>query len=637
MSSLDFALKDFYRNRNQSYPFLLIIIIVVSISEFLIYFNLSLGLNAFTESSFDNDYYFSSGVFQTYKQFSTLIQILLIILTVIIIIVVTTTLIVNKKKDIGIMRSLGTLPRKLYSFYLSEAYIIFFLGFLIGLILGWIIFGIFGFIISFFDFDINYQIDFFYTPIMFLSCLLGIFIVTGFVLRKIGKEEIISTFSKDIPYNYDASKRLTSIPKWLSSLGYNLKISIINTKRRKGEFKRYLIVFSLISLIIFTLGLGLLVLRSSSQNWINKSQGKDIVAIGHKDVINNYSLMYNMFSNPKLIIDKNMINFTNSAYFFNLSDINEIRDIEGIRAIDERIINFFDVEELQGFHYNDYFERYELIGKNRRETIPIIGINPETIIQNFEIEGRFFTEEDSFDNMTVGDGLGLNFFEYALDQSLRLTSYSRTFHISGVVIDSFYSGYAGYISLNETRDILNLKNEEINLLLIRLNPSKYNDIKDEIDNILTKLGSNFTQLKLDTVFKKNLYFISNLSLYPLFLIVLICLIAILSLYNYQKSGIMEKARDFLIMKAIGSKSKSLRRILFIEAIFIIIPSLLLSLGIGMILNSIVIFGRVDLPPLYIPFILIAILFSIFIVFNNLSLIPIMRKINKFSIKDFNIY
>jgi ABC-type antimicrobial peptide transport system permease subunit len=91
------------------------------------------------------------------------------------------------------------------------------------------------------------------------------------------------------------------------------------------------------------------------------------------------------------------------------------------------------------------------------------------------------------------------------------------------------------------------------------------------------------------------------------------------------------------MRALGSKKKALKRILFLESLFIIGPSLLLSLGLGMIINSVVLFDRAYLPPLYIPFIGIAILFGIMIVFNLLSLIPIMKKIDQFNIKDFDIY
>ena len=640
MSILDFALKDFYRKKSQTYPYLSAIIIVIAITEFLIYFTSSLGLNIFIQPSFNNEYYFTGSINAIYTDFNTLIQILLIVLAVSIVIAIATTLVINKKKDIAIMRSLGTLPRRLYSFYLLEVYIIFFIGFLFGIILGLVLFGITSLIMNLYFFSFPFQIDLIYTPILLVTCCLGIFFVTGYTLRKIGKQEIIKSFSKDIPYDYDASKKLQFIPKWLSSLGFNIKISVINTLRRRGEFKRYFVVFLLISIIIFTLGLGTIVLRSSSRQWINKSQGENIVVFGHEHVIYNYSLMYKMFSDPDVLIDSSIINFTDTNYLFNITNVEEIKNSEGVEGFDERLIGFYDTQEVRGYHYfedPDGGGHYELVGQNREANIPIIGVNPQNVIQEFEIEGKFFSNEDAYDNMTIGDGLANNMFNFALDQSLKLTTFGTTYHISGVIIDAFFSGYAGYIGLNESRQLWNLTNEEVNLLVLKIDPKFFEDIIDELDNVSLILGSGFTYLQLDSYFIDNLKFLSRLSYYPMFLIIIISILAVLSLYNYQKSGIMEKARDFLIMKAIGSSNKSLKKILFLESIFVIIPSLLLSIGIGMILNSIILFARVTLPSILVPFTLYGILFGVLTFFNFLSLTPIMRRVNRFSINDFNIY
>ena len=637
MSSLDFALKDIYRKKDTTIPYLLIIVLVIALTEFLIYFTSSFGLNMVISTSLKNTYFFTGAINLVYKEFISLVLVLVIILSIVVVVVITTTLIIHKKRDIAIMKALGTLPGKLYSFYLLEAFIIFILGFILGWILGLTSFGIFTLIMFLLKVPINFQIDWFYTPIIFISCILGIFFVTGYALRKIGTQKIIKTFSADIPYNFNAKKRLSLVPKWLSKLGFNLKISVINNIRRKGEFRRYIIVFSLISLIIFTLGLGTIVLTSSSQEWIRKSQGENIVVIGHKDVVYNYSLMYKMFSNPRIIVDEDTINLTDTKYIFNFSDINNLETIDDIEKIDERLINFYDVEELDGHIIID--GEYKTVGKQRTGNFPIIGVNPEKIIQNFELEGRFFTNDDSFANMTIGDGLAYNFFEYPLDQYLEIRSLNKTFRpgICGVLIDSFFNGYAGYIGLNESRELLNFTYDEINLIILKLKSGSYDIIIDEIINITNNLGPDFIHLKLDAIFKKNIDFLFNLSLYPIVLILIIAFVSLLILNFYQRGGIIEKAKDFLIMRAIGSKNKSLKKILFLESLFIIIPALLLCLGIGMIINSIFLFERVSLPPLYLPFILLSFLFIAFIIFNILSLIPIMKKINKFNIKDFNLY
>lgn len=645
--SLDFALKDFYRKKKSNYPYLITIALVIGMTEFFIYFSFSLGINLITKYNFfnqekiDNEYYFSGAINLVYSQFNTLILVLVIIFAIIVVVVITTTLIVHKKRDIAIMKALGTLPEKLYSFYLLEAYILFLLGFIIGLIFGLISFGIFALIMNLLGYKIFFRIDLVYTPILFFSCIIGIFIVSGISLQKIGKQKILKTFSKDIPYNFDASQKFTIVPRWLSSLGFSLKIAIVNTIRRKAEFMRFFVVFSLIFLIIFTLGLGTLVLNTSSQEWIRKSQGEDIVVIGHEDVVDEYMDMYKMFSDPSITVDEDDINFTEPQYMFNKTDLAEVKKVDKVDAMEARLIKFCDIEELIGYYYyenEDGSKGYRTVGQNRKGNYPIIGVDPDDILQDFEMEGRWFDDDDDYDNMTIGDGLAYNFFDYPLDQSMKINNIAHRFHISGVIIDSFYSGYAGYIDLHEFQKGLNFTHNQVNLILLELKKDAYNDIKNELkDLIAVKLGTAFTCKSLDEIFEQNLDYLSTLTLYPILLIIIMGIISILSLYNYQKAGLLEKAKDFLIMRALGTKRKSIKRILFLESLFVIVPSLLLSLALGMIINSVILFDRVYLPPLYVPFIGIALLFGIMIIFILFSLIPIMKKIDKFSIKDFGIY
>ncbi len=615
------------------------IILVIAFTVFLINFTSAIGFNTFITYVYENTYYFSGGIAIVYTDFTTLVIVLTLIMAFAVVVIVTSTLIITKKRDIAIMKALGSLPRKLYSFYLTEAYLVFFIGFILGAVIGFISYVILSFVAPFFGIFTSFQIDFIFTPILFFSCFAGIYIVPGVILRKIGTQNTIKLFSKDISYSYDASKKFSQVPRWLSLIGYNFKISVINTIRRKGEFKRYLAVFCIISLIIFTLGLGSSVLRSSSQEWVAKSQGRDVIAIGHRDVIQNYTSMYSMFSSPEIIVTKNDIDFLDPNYLFNFSTVEDIATISEIERIDQRLINFFSVTELDGYHYL-VDGGYVVAGQQRSASIPIVGVNTSNIIQDsFEIEGTYFDESDPI-YMMIGDGLGYNFFDFALDQSMRLEDLGlgHSFHISGVVIDSFYSGFAGYVDLEVIQGELNFSANEINLLLLKIKPGEYNNIIGTIESIINaSLGENFGFVNLNQVFENNYDFLNNLTLYPTLIIIMMAIISIVSLYNYQKGNILEKAKDFLIMRAVGSKYKSIKRILFLEALYILIPSLLLSLGIGMILNSTILLNRAYLPHIAIPFVIAGILFIAFLIFNYLSLFPILRRIKKFTIKDFDMY
>lgn len=640
--NLNFALKDIYRKRNQTYPYILMITIVIAFAIFMISFTTSHGFNALIQNNLVSSLFFSGSISNLYFQFNSLILDLIFVLAFIVVVVIATTLISNKKHDIAIMRALGTLPGNLHGFYLLEVVVIFFIGFILGLIFGIISYGTFVLIAAFFGSTVAFQFNLFYLFVLFTACVLGVIVGSGLLLIKMGKKNIIKSFSRDIPYDYNASKGLRFIPKWLSRIGLNLKMSVVNTIRRKDEFQRYLVLFSIVFLIIFTLGLGTVVLGTSSREWIHKSQGDNIIVIGHQNTLNYYSQMYQMFSNPGIFIDEADINLTSSEYLFNLSQLAELENYTDIEQIDERLIHFCNITEKPYIYQIEIAEvpywKYVQIGQNRTGYYPIIGVNSSKIIQDFEMSGSFFTNQTSDSYMVVGEGLAFNFFETVFDQKMFIETLDETLSISGFVIDSFYCGYAGYVGLDMIQNKLNLNNGEINLVLLKLkvgtNDSIINNINETIKN---KLGTNFTLLVLDGIFNANLNLVYTISQYPAFLIVILAVVGILSLYNYQKGGVIEKARDLLIMRSIGAKKKSLRRMINFEGLYVIIPSILLSLSIGMIFNSIVLFDRVYLPPLYVPFVIVSILLISSIIFNYLSLIPIMRKINRFSIKDFDLY
>jgi ABC-type antimicrobial peptide transport system permease subunit len=639
--NLNFALKDIYRKRDQTYPYILMITIVIAFAVFMIAFTGSHGFDAIIQGNWGSGLFFSGSMSNLYFQFSNLILDMIFILAFIVVVVIATTLIANKKHDIAVMRALGTLPGSLHGFYLLEVVIIFIIGFILGLIFGIISFGSFALITTFFGFTVAFQFDLFYLFVLFTACFLGVIVVPGLSIIKMGKKSIIKSFSKDIPYDYNASKGLMFIPKWLSRIGFNLKMSVVNTIRRKGEFQRYLALFSIIFLIIFTLGLGTVVLGTSTREWIHKSQGDNIIAIGHQDTLNYYAQMYQMFSNPGIFIDESDINFTSSDYLFNISQLAELKSLAKIEQIDERLIHFCNITEkpylklisLPDPPYSDY----EQIGMDRNGYYPIIGVNSSNIIQDFEMSGNFFTDQNFNDYMVVGEGLAFNFFETVFDQKILIETLNTTLSISGFAIDSFYCGYAGYIGLDVIQNELNLNSGEINLVLLKIKQGTYESIKNDITNTTNKLGANFTHTVLDGIYNANLNHVYSISQYPALLIVVLAVVGILSLYNYQKGGVMEKARDLLIMRSIGAKKKSLRRIINFEGLFVIIPSIMLSCAIGMIVNSVFLFDRVYLPPLYVPFAVVSLLFILSVIFNYLSLIPIIRKLRRFSIKDFDIF
>lgn len=625
--TLDFVLKDIYRSRKVTFPLIYIMSLILGLTTFMVNLFTSINKQTFINilnhnfASYENLYFLSGSIDHVFSQFNNLFLAIIIILNFIIVATSSISLIYSKKKDISIMKALGCIPQKLYSYYLLEALFLFLFSSLIGYILGVISFLSFSLYINLIGFSLISQINFFILLIIFFSDLLGVYFIAGAILRKVGQENIIKLFSKDIPYNLVLSK-----PKsFIKSRYLSLKIAINNLKRRRSDYRRYTIIFSTLILIIFTLSTGNLMLNHNSREWIHKSQDDNIIVIGHENVINNYSRMYEMFSNPNICVTKEDIQFTNHNFLFNISDLSKIENNSAIEKIDYRLIDFCDVEELNGY-FNDYdplkkldpysaryppppSSFYSIVGQQRKGCFPFIGIDSKQVIQDFEIQGKFFNDNDAFDNITIGDGLAYNFFDFAYAQSISFTNLNHTFHISGVLIDSFYSGHAGYLDRSTFQDMCNLTEDQINIACLKVNMDQIN--KSFLSTFIkVNLGESFSFKLLNNVFKKNLDFIASLNSYSIFALIILYIIAIISIYNYQKLSLAQKLNDYAIMRAIGAKFKTIKIILFWECFLILTISLAVSFAFGLILTILFSYNLLSTPPIQIPIVIILIILSI---------------------------
>ena len=149
--SFDFALKELYRKRKVIIPYILTISLTISMVLFFIHFLSSYNLTIFIsqQQAYENIYFFTGATFAMYSQFFSLIIILMFIVSIVIVLFISYSYINHKKKDISVMKALGTLPEKLYKFYLIETYLIFLFGFILGLISSLLFFFLFIEIMNF--------------------------------------------------------------------------------------------------------------------------------------------------------------------------------------------------------------------------------------------------------------------------------------------------------------------------------------------------------------------------------------------------------------------------------------------------------------------------------------------------------
>jgi ABC-type antimicrobial peptide transport system permease subunit len=635
--SLDFSIKDLYRKSRVNLPYVLTISSSITVSIFLILLSTSLDLSIFTDQQrqYINIYFFSGYIYENYSKLSSILIVLIYILAIGFVMIIAFVFISGKKEDISIMKTFGTLPGRINKFYLIEVYLLFLLGFGIGLCFGVLSYTLFIYFMDIFTFSIMFTFNGLLILILFILCSIGCLIVSAIFLDRIGKKSVIRGLSKDIPYDTTAY-RLKYISKLIAALGRNIKLAILNIKRRKGKFKRYFILFLMISMIIFTIGLGVLVLRKTSKTWVNKAQGEDIIIMGHKDVVMAYTNMYSMFSNPDFLIHTHHIDFTDDRYLFNTSRLEEAENINSILKVDRRLVKFCYLQELQGYSTAENGE-ITTIGENRFGNFPVIGIKLDHLIQFYETKGFIFTPQNNNYTLTIGDGLANNLFESPLNQKIWFPNSGNEFFISGIFTDTFYSGFASYMDLHRFQSIVGVNSSTVNIALMKIIPKTLPYTISQLSPIISKLGEDFICISLDSVFTQNENFIETLTINNLTIIALMVIVSFFCLYNFQRGDLTDKLKDFLIIRAIGSKIKNLRRILFFEGLFILIGTVLLSFAGGLIINSLFLFENAVLPPLYVPLLLLGGILVGGNLINYISILLVLRKLKKVSISKLTTF
>jgi hypothetical protein len=253
------------------------------------------------------------------------------------------------------------------------------------------------------------------------------------------------------------------------------------------------------------LSLGGVVVGNTIKNQISYSQGSGSIVIGHNDVLNHYSMRYGEFTND-FVVFNNTENLIQQEYLFNSSIIDDLENntynnYETVGFWDRRLFVYADAKEVDGLIINfqgniSDSSSYTVIGQDRIGTIPIVGIEFKSYIDDWKYFG---TLENGSKSAIIGDTLARNFFDYAIKQSIDIYGIGTSrYNVTGVLYDSFCRGNATYVRLESLQNDLAL-NGMINLVVLGINPETdkttlINNIK--LDLLSSGLGEEFSVIDL---------------------------------------------------------------------------------------------------------------------------------------------
>jgi len=323
---------------------------------------------------------------------------------------------------------------------------------------------------------------------------------------------------------------------------------------------------------------GGMIANQTTTSYVERAIGRNIVLVGHPTLTDRYVGLLSQFFEEK---EMGPIDYFSSEFFVSESLISKLEDIQGVQGADSRLILETSVQEVPGIVL-DPVEQTEaiIIGDSRSDEAVILGVKPERVVNDWLIFGRKLGENDQ-DATMIGDSLAVNMFDDAQNQSIRVFDESLLpYEIVGVCVDPLNNGKVVYMSLETLYK--DTGQSGYNLLFLQVDASENPEVLAQIENEIS--GENLNVVELDAVLDKHVNFLNNIWSLVMFLPLFSLATATISLLGYLMLSISGQQHEFGVMRALGAKPRTIMKIVFSQALIIILVSGAIGISAGLFIT-----------------------------------------------------
>jgi ABC-type antimicrobial peptide transport system permease subunit len=172
-------------------------------------------------------------------------------------------------------------------------------------------------------------------------------------------------------------------------------------------------------------------------------------------------------------------------------------------------------------------------------------------------------------------------FELPLFQSFRVQN--TTFSIVGVCLDPINNGLVTFVPLKKLESLNNVSSP--NIALVQLDSSvDRSSIIIKIQESLTDVNSDLTVFELNEALEKNVGFLGATWSVVMFLPLFTLVAATLCLIGYLVLAIDEQRQEFAVLRAMGTKSKTVVTILAVQSLIVLLSSFAIGISLGVIIT-----------------------------------------------------
>jgi ABC-type antimicrobial peptide transport system permease subunit len=470
-------------------------------------------------------------------------------------------------RDIGIIKAMGCLPDQAFGYFATELFVLVFSSCAVGAVIGVALSDALihltssSFIVSQLSTNI-WTISI----ILLIIAIVALFMGVQPIARAMNAKPAEALF----PY-YLRGASFKSARSHFTGISSTFKIAYRSFMRRRAATVSTILCLSIALMAMTIAQAGTAITNETAQAYLRGGLGENIVLIGHRDIIAQYTYF---LSQPFQDENKTAINYLDSKYSISDTVVQTLTAIPGVK-LDPRLFTEAKVYELAAIHVVQ--ESYFVVGDSRSSEAVVFGVNPETVVNNWLINGRTLNKTDKY-AAVLGDSLASQILTSPFDE--RVAILNNNFDVIGVALDPLNAGLVVYVPLN---DLAQSANEtKYNLVFAKIDSQTYPKVLAKISEALT--GTNLKLVELNPVLERYTGFFQ--SIWSSFTVVsLLFLITVaLCLSTEMTLHITEQESELGVMRALGAKPRKVISIIMMQASMNIFVSSAIGISIGLFLS-----------------------------------------------------
>lgn len=508
--------------------------------------------------------------------------------------------VMERKKEFGLLSSIGTTKRQLSHTVFFEALVVGVIGIILGILgayigIGCVILIINNLISDMLEYKLHLVTNplFIIIPVIFMIVVIG---VSAFIpSRRASKVSPIEAIRQNDDIKINKKKIRTS--KLVNKLfGIEGEIALKNIKRNKKKY-RVTIVSLFISIVLFI----------SFSSYMNYTLNTASSVMG--EVPYDYQISYfgDDPNNDKEALDKinEIVKSSDVKEYVSYSVSN--LSIIGNYTYSDEYLDFYKsaygengIKALNNLKYQ-YISIYILDDNSYNKYKKLIGIDNDSVILLNKFKGVSYgnNKRVNYDIPVINNGnINIKICNFDNDEDVDTTKYCNKNIDNIFVTNKSFDLIEEFSYMDDFKLIVNKKLYD-SISDSSTHYTQFNIISDNTNNIdkLTKeldkySNVNYTNIKEAMKQANNLILVVKILMYGF--ISLVTLIGVTSVFNTISTSMALRKREFAVLRSIGLTNRGFNKILFFESLFFGMKSLIFAIPVSIGITVLIHYALADM-------------------------------------------